>query len=99
MQGTLIPNVDPVGRDVAATPVVVNVPLILLDNGTDFLWYPEAMDASTADRIVAMSPSNMIAYRVTVPLILPAAQHIESATAMPELLICKPIRVQMRAPE
>lgn len=99
MRGKNIPNVAPVGRDVALEPVVVEVPLILMDNGTDFLWYPEAMDKSTADRIVAMSPSNMLAYRVTVPLILPAAQHIEAATTMPELLTCKPIRVKLHAPE
>src|SRR5690554_2140872 len=100
MHGKLIPNSDPVGTDTVLTPVVVNVPLILLDNGTDFLWYPEAMDASAADRIMAMSMAGgtVAAYRVTVPIVLPAAQEIESATAAPERLVCEPVRIQMRAP-
>lgn len=99
MQGELIPNVEPVGNDTVLTPITVEVPLILFDNGLDLIWYPEAMDKAAADRMSAytMAGCQVAAYRVTVPIVLPAAQEIARVTRELHRLICEPLRVQMRA--
>ncbi len=95
----LIRNVDPVGSDCCLTPVMLTVPVVIVDYpGSDCLWYSEVMDVSAADRMVyaMMRSLDAEAYRVDVKIVLPSASDVRSATADLDQLSSEPARVRLR---
>lgn len=96
----IISNVDPIGHDYCFTPVVVDVPLVIVDyEDLDCLWYPDVMDKSTADRMAysIMRSLNAEAFRVDVKIVLPSATDIRAVTADLDRLSSEPVRVKLLA--
>ncbi|MEM8669356.1 MAG: hypothetical protein AAGG48_17665 [Planctomycetota bacterium] len=95
-----IPNEAPVGNDYCLTPVMVKIPLIIVDyDGADCLWYPEVMDRSAADRMSfgMMRGSVAEAFRLEASVILPAASDVRAITADLDRLTSKPVRLELIA--
>ena len=94
----VIPNTDPVGNDLCLSPIAVNVPMVIVDNGCECFWYHDTMDRSSADRMTfAMRHSlGAEAFRVDIKMIVPAASDIRAATAELDELACDPLRVILR---
>ena len=97
--GHVIPNSDPVDNDCCLTPIVVDVPLLLISRGDDCYWFHETMDKSTAKRTLftIMQSLDVEAFRVNVKVILPAASDIRAVTAELGELTSKPVRVILKA--
>ncbi|MEM8911066.1 MAG: hypothetical protein AAGC97_04805 [Planctomycetota bacterium] len=95
----VIPNRAAPGNDRALTPLVVEVPLLLVGVGDHCYWYEETMDSSTAERtLFAMMQSlDVETFRVNVPLILPAACDILEVTSELDQLRSEPVRAILKA--
>lgn len=95
-----IPNIDPVGNDCCLTPIVVEVPFVLVEHpDSDCFWYPEVMDEAAAGRMAfgMMRSLSVEAYRVGVKVILPAASDIRAVTADLDRLKSDPVRASLIA--
>ena len=90
----LIPNAEPVGSDCCLTPLLVTVPMLIIDNGCECQWYTEVMDSSSADRTAfsMMQSMGAEAFRIDIKLILPSASDVRSVTADLDQLVSHPVR-------
>ena len=94
----LIPNLDQVDNDLSLSPVELVASVVIIDNGTDWFWYPGIMDPATADRFAfALSNGKVQAFRLDIPLILPSANVLQAETDSLESLTSNPIRTQLLA--
>ena len=96
----MIPNQDQVGNDYCLSPVLFDVPFIIVDNGHDCFWFSETMDTLSAKRMAFAINNGMQAqaHQVNTQLILPAASEVRATTAELHRLQCQPMRVQLHAP-
>ena len=95
----LIPNLDQVGNDLSLSPLEVIASIVIIDNGTDWFWYPNIMDPLTADRFAfAITQGTKIeAFRLDIPLILPSANDLQSEIETLDQLMSDPLRTILRA--
>ena len=94
----VIPNLDQVGNDYSLSPVEVKASVVIIDNGTDCLWYPGATDPPTAERIAftIRQSSNVDAFSLAMKLILPSATELRSFTSELDQLSTDPLRALIR---
>ena len=94
-----IPNVDQTGNDLSLSPVEVTASVVIVDNGTDCLWYPSVMDPVTADRFAFSLTRNTStdAFKVDIKIILPSASELRSEVAELEQLLSDPVRANLFA--
>ena len=95
--GLILPNTAAVGNDCCLTPIEVEVPFIIVDNGHDSFWYPELLDKSSAGRMVfMMQQSNSItdADRIDIKLI-PDATEIRTTKPNLGCIVSHPMRMEL----
>ena len=94
-----IPNLDQVDNDLSLSPIEVVASVVIIDNGTDWFWYPSIMDPLTADRFAfaITQGTNIEAFRLDIPLILPSAVDLQSEIETVDQLTSDPIRTILRA--
>ena len=92
-----VPNVAPPGNDLCLDPVAIQVPVVLVDNGSDCFWYPHPLDEAGVKR-VAFTLGNSCQHEVipmNVELILPSAYDICAVTHRLDSLRCQPVRATL----
>ena len=94
-----IPNIESRANDLCLDSIAVVLPLVIYDNGVDCLWFPDALDNGSADRLVlGMTAGGKVeAVRVDLLVILPSASVVRAATAQLHMLSCEPMRLQLLA--
>ncbi len=91
-----IPNFGPPGNDTCRDPQLVSVPVVIYNNGNMNFWYPEALDYSSANRLVwSLIESGDYARRIDLPMILPPPDWILEETDNLDLLRCEPFRLKL----
>ena len=93
-----IPNTDRVGTDCCLTPIIVDVPLLLICRGEECYWFNETMDESTAKRtaFALMQSLDVETFRVNVQVILPSANDVRATTVELDRLISEPVRAILK---
>ena len=95
-----VTNTDPVGTDRVCTPIVLNVPLVLIEDCSDQLWWTEeAMDYSAASQFQSTALiSGILARIITIQLILPAADEVNATSCDLDEIAAEPVRVKLKTP-
>ena len=93
------PDLDQVGTDLSLSPLEVTASVVIVDNGTDWFWYPGVMDPLTADRFTfAITQGTKVeAFRLDVRLILPSAMELQSEVASIDQLVSEPVLTILQA--
>ncbi len=93
-----VTNTDAVGTDRVCTPIVLNVPLVLIEDCSDQLWWTEeAMDYSAASQLRSTALiSGILARIITLQLILPAADEVNAVSSDLDEITAEPVRVKLK---
>ena len=95
----LIPNLDQVGNDLSLSPIEVTASVVIVDNGSDCLWYPGAMNPTTTD-LFAFSltrGTSTDAFKVDIKIILPSVSELRSKVSALDQLLSDPLRAKLFA--
>ena len=95
----IIPNWDKVGNDCCLSPMELDIPMIIVDNGGHCFWFHQPLDQSAADQMVfaLMNSTGVEAFRVDAKVVLPSATDVRAATDRLDLVQSDPVRVTLRA--
>ena len=95
-----VTNTDRVGTDRVCKPIALNVPLVLIEDCSDQLWWTEeVMDYSAASQFRSTALiSGILARIITIQLILPAADEVNATSCDLDEIIAEPVRVTLKTP-
>ena len=95
-----VANTDAVGSDRVCKPIALNVPLVLIEDCSDQLWWTEeVMDYSAALQFRSTALiSGILARIITIQLILPSADEINAVSSDLDKIAAEPVRVELKTP-
>ena len=95
-----VTNTDAVSTDRVCTPIALNVPLVLIEDCEDQLWWTEeVMDYSAASQLRSTALiSGILARIITIQLILPAADEVNAVSSDLDEITAEPLRVKLKTP-